>query len=158
MTTFSTSTRTAATVSASPEEVWSALTDPATVARLTPFLSRVTERGEHWVWEMTKVPVLGKSFSFTFTERMTFDEPSRIAFSHDPAAGNGDESAGVEGWYALEPRAQGTRLETSMEISVDLPFPGLTRPAVTAAMKTVVTVMGQRFAQNLLHHLGARSL
>lgn len=158
MTTFTTSTTTAATVTASPEEVWATLTDPALVARLTPFLSKVTERGDHWVWEMTKVPVLGKSFSFTFTERMTFDEPHRIEFTHDPDAGSGDETAGVEGWYALEPRAKGTRLETSMTISVDLPFPGITRPAVNAAMKTVVTLMGQRFAQNLLHHLGARTV
>lgn len=157
MTTFTTSTRSVATVSAPPEAVWAALTDPALLARLTPFLARVTEHGEHWVWEMTKVPVLGKSFSFTFTERMTFDEPHRIEFDHDPEAGTEHESAGVEGWYALEPRPQGTHLETSMAISVDLPFPGVTRPAVTAAMKGVVTLMGQRFSQNLLHHLDARA-
>lgn len=158
MATFTTSTRSRATVTASPEDVWAALTDPDRVAALTPFLHRVTARGEHWVWEMTKVPVLGKSFSFTFTERMSFEEPRRMEFSHDPAAGDGDESAGVEGWYHLEPRSAGTRLETSMAISVDLPFPGVTRPAVTAAMKGVVTLMGQRFSQNLLHHLGARSV
>lgn len=155
---FSTSTRSAATISATPDAVWATLTDPALVARLTPFLHRVTERGEHWVWEMTKVPVLGKSFSFSFTERMTFDEPHRIDFTHDPAAGHGDETAGVEGWYVLEPRSAGTHLETSLTISVELPFPGVTRPAVSAAMKGVVTLMGQRFSQNLLHHLGARSL
>lgn len=158
MATFTTSTRSRATVSASPDEVWAALTDPQRVAALTPFLHRVTAHGEHWVWEMTKVPVLGKSFSFTFTERMTFDEPRRMEFTHDPAAGDGHEAAGVEGWYDLEPRSAGTHLETSMAISVDLPFPGITRPAVTAAMKGVVTLMGQRFSQNLLHHLGARAV
>lgn len=158
MASFSTSTRSAATVSATPEAVWATLTDPDLVARLTPFLHRVTEHGEHWVWEMTKVPVLGKSFSFSFTERMAFDEPRRIDFTHDPAAGHAEESAGVQGWYALEPRTGGTHLETSMAITVELPFPALTRPAVTAAMKGVVTLMGQRFAQNLLHHLDARSL
>lgn len=157
MTSFSTSTRSAATVTASPQQVWDAITDPDQVARMTPFLSRVTPRGEHWVWEMTKVPVLGTSFSFTFTERMTFDEPHRMEFVHDPAAAAGPESAGVEGWYALTPHGEGTRLETSMAITVDLPFPGLTRPAVGAAMKGVVALMGQRFAQNLLHHLGART-
>ena len=157
MASFSTSTRSVATVTAEPDAVWAALTDPDLVARLTPFLHRVTERGEHWVWEMTKVPVLGKSFSFTFTERMRFDEPHRIEFSHDPAAGPSEESAGVDGWYALEPRPGGTRLETSMAITVELPFPGITRPAVTTAMKGVVALMGQRFSQQLLHHLGART-
>ncbi|GGL36564.1 SRPBCC family protein [Phycicoccus endophyticus] len=157
MATFSTSTTSSATVTATPEEVWAALTDPDVVARLTPFLHRVTERGEHWVWEMTKVPVLGRSFSFRFTERMHFEQPRRIRFSHDPDAGDGAESAGVDGWYLLEPRSAGTRLETQMAITVDLPFPGITRPAVTTAMKGVVTFMGQRFSQQLLAHLGART-
>ncbi len=157
MATFETSTRTAATVTAPPEDVWEALTDPDLVARLTPFLRTVRERGEHWVWELAKVPVLGKSFSFTFTERMTFDEPRCIEFTHDPAAGDGKEGAGVDGWYRLTPRRDGTHLETSMAISVDLPFPGVTRPAVTTAMKGVVALMGQRFSHNLLEHLGART-
>ncbi len=158
MATFTTSTTSAATVTAGSEEVWAALTDPALLARFTPFLHRVTAEGDdHWVWEMTKVPVLGKSFAFTFRERMTFDEPHRIEFTHDPAPGS-EEAAGVEGWYALEPRGEHTRLETSLAITVDLPFPGLVRPAVTAAMKAVVALMGQRFSAHLLQHLHARSV
>ena len=65
------------------------LTDPDQIARLTPFLHSVKEEGEHWVWQLTKVPVLGASFSFTFRERMDFDEPHRIDFTHDPAPGAG---------------------------------------------------------------------
>ena len=158
MSRFSTSTRSAATVTASPEEVWGALTDPGLVARLTPFLRTVREHGErHWVWELARVPLLGRSFSFTFTERMTFDEPHRIEFTHDPEArpGADDETAGVEGWYRLTRRGDETHLETSMAITVELPFPGLTRPAVTTAMKGVIGLMGQRFSHNLLEHLGA---
>ncbi len=154
---FSTATRTHAVVTASQDEVWAALTDPDLVARLTPFLRTVRERGEHWVWELARVPVLGTSFSFTFTERMTFDEPHHIEFAHDPEAGHAEENAGVDGWYRLSPEEDGTCLETSMAISVELPFPGLTRPAVTAAMKGVVALMGQRFSHNLLEHLGART-
>jgi len=153
--TFRTSTRSAATVTSPPEQVWAALTDPDLIAHLTPFLHRVREHGEHWVWELARVPVLGASFSFTFTERMTFVEPSHIEFAHDPAAGDGDEDAGVDGWYRLTPHPGGTHLETSMAISVELPFPGVTRPAVTTAMKGVVGIMGQRFSHNLLEHLGA---
>lgn len=155
MASFTTSTRSAATVTAEPAAVWTALTDPDLVARLTPFLAAVREEGEHWVWEMQKVPVLGKSFSFTFTERMAFDEPHRIDFTHDPDASPDREQAGVDGWYRLTPRSAGTHLETSMAITVDLPFPGLARPAVTTAMKGVVALMGQRFSHNLLTHLGA---
>src|SRR5688572_4453086 len=109
MATFSTSTRNAATVTAGVPEVWDVLTDPALVARLTPFLHTVRPEGEHWVWQMTKVPVLGRSFSFTFRERMAFDPRSRIEFTHDPAPG-ADEAAGVAGWYALQEHPGGTRL------------------------------------------------
>ena len=123
MATFSTANRSAATVSADVDAVWDVLTDPDQLARLTPFLHSVTEEGEHWVWQLSKVPVLGASFSFTFRERMDFDEPHRIDFTHDPAPGV-DEKAGVVGWYKLAPRPSGTHLETSMQITVDLPFPG----------------------------------
>lgn len=158
MASFTTSTTSAATVTAGIDEVWAALNDPALLARFTPFLARVVPEDDgHWVWEMSKVPVLGKSFAFTFRERMTFDEPRRIEFTHDPAPG-AEEAAGVEGWYALEPRGERTHLATSLTITVDLPFPGLVRPAVTTAMKGVVGLMGQRFSANLLQHLHARSV
>ena len=157
MATFSTSTRSGATVTAGVDDVWDVLTDPDQIARLTPFLHSVREDGEHWVWQMTKVPVLGATFSFTFRERMEFDEPHRIDFTHDPAPG-ADETAGVAGWYRLAPRPTGTHLETSMAITVDLPFPGVVRPAVTTAMKGVVALMGQRFSHNLLTHLGASAV
>ncbi|WP_377638880.1 CoxG family protein [Oryzobacter terrae] len=158
MGTFSTSNRSAATVTAGIDDVWEVLTDPDLLARFTPFLHRVLPEGDdHWVWEMTKVPVLGSSYSFTFRERMTFDEPHRIEFTHDPAPGR-HEGAGVEGWYALQPRGEHTRLETSLAITVELPVPGLLRPAVTTGMKGVVALMGQRFSAHLLQHLHARSV
>lgn len=156
MTWFTTSTRSSAMVSATPEEVWGALSDPDQLARMTPFLQDVRPQGtDHWVWEMNSLPVLGHSVSLSFTERMTFDEPHRIEFVHDPSAGPGDEGAGVEGWYALSQRSAGTLLETSMAITVDLPFPGLLRPAVCKAMTAVIVLMGQRFSHNLLDHLDA---
>ncbi|GAA4410867.1 hypothetical protein GCM10023168_31060 [Fodinibacter luteus] len=156
MATFSTSSRSTATVTAEVGEVWAVLTDPDLLARFTPFLHSVTEHGEHWVWQLSRIPVLGANFSFTFRERMDFDEPHRIDFTHDPAP-DSDESAGVAGWYALAPHPRGTHLETAMTITVELPFPGVLRPAVTTAMKGVVGLMGQRFSHNLLHHLGAHT-
>jgi len=157
MGTFSTTSRSTATISAPVDAVWGVLTDPESIARLTPFLHSVREEGEHWIWQLSKIPVLGASFSFTFRERMTFDEPRRIDFTHDPAPG-ADESAGVVGWYELGPRAAGTHLETSMRITVDLPFPGVLRPAVSTAMKGVVALMGQRFSHNLLAQLDATTV
>ena len=151
---FSTKTQSTALVPATPERVWAALADPHQLAHMTPLLQEVRKQGaDHWVWEMNEIAVVGRSFSFTFTERMTFEEHRRIEFTHDPSAGVGKEIAGVEGWYDLTPRDGGTWLEASMEISVDLPFPGLARPAITTAMKGVVAMMGQRFGHHLLEHL-----
>jgi carbon monoxide dehydrogenase subunit G len=151
---FTTSTTAEATVSASPDEVWAALTDAALLARLTPFLSRITDCGEHWVWEMVGVPALGRTLAFTFTERMTFDAPRRIEFVHEPPDG-ATEHAGVSGWYALEPHHRGTRLSTALHISADLPAPALMRAPVEGAMHHVASFMGNRFSQNLLRHLDA---
>jgi carbon monoxide dehydrogenase subunit G len=155
--TFSTGVSSGATVTAEIQEVWQALTDPGLLAHFTPFLHTVREEGPHWVWQLSRIPVLGSSFSFTFRERMTFHEPRRIDFTHDPAPG-ATEHAGVEGWYALEPLAVGTRLEASLHITVELPFPGVLAPAVTTAMRGVLAVMQQRFSHNLVAHLGARTV
>ena len=157
MATFSTRVRSGATVTAEVDAVWSALTDPDLLASFTPFLHTVRDEGVHWVWQLSRIPLLGSTFSFTFRERMHFQEPRHIAFSHDPAPGV-PEAAGVDGWYALEPLPDATRLEASLEIRVDLPFPGVLRPAVTAAMKGVLAVMQQRFSHNLVTHLGARTI
>ena len=166
MTRFSAGTRAEAVVDAPPAEVWAALTDPDVVARLTPFVRRIVAadiRGagsapaEHWRWEMTGLKVLGIGVAPTFTERMTYDEPARIDFRHDPPPGGSERSA-VEGWYRLEEVVAGTRLTTSMEITVDLPLPRVSAGAVRVAMCRVIDQMGERFSRNLLAHLGAREV
>ncbi|MGL5819033.1 MAG: SRPBCC family protein [Phycicoccus sp.] len=154
---FTTSTTAEATVSASPGEVWAAVTDASLLARLTPFLSHIADHGAHWVWEMAGVPALGRTLTFTFTERMTFDAPHRIEFVHEPPDG-ATEHAGVAGWYLLEPRDGGTHLSTALHITAHLPAPALMRSPVQGAMHQVASFMGNRFSQNLLRHLGAVAL
>jgi carbon monoxide dehydrogenase subunit G len=158
MTSFSAKTQAEAVVLASREEIWAALVDPALMARLTPFLRNITADGDHWLWEMTGLNVLGLKFAPAFTERMVFTEPERIEFHHDPPAG-ATEKAGVEGWYALTPvdgtDGPATRLVTELEITVDLPLPKASGRAVRASMGKVIDVMGDRFSQRLLDHLGA---
>ena len=154
---FSAETHAVATITASREEVWAVLVDPALVARMTPFARRITERDGHWVWELSGLKVLGVGLAPTFTERMTYDEPSRIDFHHDPQPGEA-ERAGVEGWYSLEEAPEGTRLETSLTITLDLPLPRASGGAVRRAMGSVVDQMGDRFSANLLEHLGAEQV
>jgi len=161
VTTFSSSTTAEALVPVGRDRVWDVLTDPDVVARLTPFVSSITEEGDHWIWTMSGLSVLGKGFTATFTERMTLEERTRIEFTHDPPAG-GKERAGVHGWYALSDHtgADGARsdecvmLEISLEICVDLPLPRLSGGAVRSTMKAVTSQMGDRFSKNLLDHLG----
>jgi carbon monoxide dehydrogenase subunit G len=131
--------------------LWKALTDPDLLPRLTPYLHSIDAEGDLWRWNMARIPVLGVSVAPSFTERMTFDEPRRIDFTHDPESGQ--EKAGVEGTYELEEVEGGTRLSIDLDICVDLPLPGIARGAVERAMRGVIAAMGRRFAANLLRHL-----
>lgn len=157
MTHFAADTRAEAVVAAPRADIWATLTDPGLVAELTPFVRRITEHGDHWRWEMGGLSVLGVGVSPAFTERMSYDEPRRIEFRHDPPDGATERSA-VEGWYQLEEVDAGTRLTTSLEITLDLPLPRASRPAVKRAMAGVIGQMGDRFSQNLLDHLGAEEV
>jgi len=131
--------------------LWKALTDPDLLPRLTPYLHSIDVDGDLWRWNMVRIPVLGVSVAPSFTERMSFEEPRRIGFTHDPRSG--PEKAGVEGTYLLEQVDGGTRLSIDLDICVDLPLPGMARGAVERAMRGVIASMGRRFATNLLRHL-----
>ncbi|MGB0100406.1 MAG: SRPBCC family protein [Nocardioides sp.] len=157
MTRFSASTRAEALVAAPRADIWAALTDPALVAELTPFVKQITEDGEHWRWELSGLTVLGVGVAPAFTERMSYDEPRRIDFRHDPPQGSTERSS-VEGWYELEEADAGTRLTTSLEITLDLPLPKVSGRAVRATMNGVIDQMGERFSKNLLAHLGAEEV
>lgn len=153
MTIFTAKTEAKAVVRASREDIWAVLVDPDLVAKLTPFLKSITEQGDHWTWQMSGLDVLGVKIAPSFTEKMTFDEPDRIEFHHDPPNGT-TERSGVEGWYDLTEVSEGTHLATGLEISLDLPLPKVSGRAVRATMKGVIDKMGDRFSQNLLDHLG----
>jgi carbon monoxide dehydrogenase subunit G len=155
VTSFSVSTASTATVDADRQRVWAALTDPDLVVRLTPYLSRIDAAHDggvdRWTWQLVRIPLLGSMVSPSFTEVMTYDEPSRIDFVHDPA--RTDEKAGVDGSYVLKEAGQGTDLSIDLAITVELPFPKLARPAVHVAMRAVIATMGTRFSHNLVRHL-----
>ncbi len=154
MTRFSADTRAEAVVAASRADIWAALTDPTLVGELTPFVKSIRADGEHWRWQLSGLKVLGVGVAPSFTERMVLDEPTRIEFRHDPPAGTSEKS-GVEGWYELTEVDAGTRLVTSLEITLELPLPRASGRAVKAAMNGVIAQMGERFSKNLLAHLGA---
>ena len=152
---FSAKTHAEAVVLAPQQDIWAVLVDPDLMARFTPFLKRITADGDEWRWEMSGIDVLGVKVAPAFTERMVFTEPDRIEFRHDPPAGT-KEKAGVEGWYDLSPAegGDGTTLVTELEITLDLPLPKASGPAVRAAMRKVIDTMGDRFSASLLDHLG----
>ena len=159
MTAFTATTRAEAIVLATRQEIWDVLRDADLVAELTPFVTRIEDQGEHWIWSMTRLPVPRVTLSPTFTERMEYVELERIEFKHDAPQGS-DENACVDGWYELEelePRSGedvATMLRTSLSITLDLPLPRALKPAVKASMKTVINQMGDRFSANMLNHLG----
>lgn len=141
-----------ATLRSSPDQVWDVLTDPVLLTKLTPYLKRIDVDGKHWTWNLTHIPVMSATVAPVFTEVMTFDEPTRITFEHDPE--RPDERTGVEGEYLLRPDGTGTRVAIDLEIWCDLPLPRVSRIAVETVMHGVVAAMGRRFASNMLRHLG----
>jgi carbon monoxide dehydrogenase subunit G len=154
MTRFTASNKSSATLKSSRKDVWVALTDPELLPKLTPYLHRIDVDGDRWTWHVTKVPVLGKNIGSVFTEVMTFEEPKRIDFKHDPE--RTDEKTEVNGEYHLEDEGSGTRVSIDLGVSVELPFPkGMRRP-VEGAISAVMAGMGKRFASNLLRHLGEK--
>ena len=56
--------------------------------------------------------------------------------------------------YDLTPHEDATDLHIDLTLSVDLPLPGLTRPAVETIMLTSMRTTGRRFATNLYELLG----
>lgn len=153
---FSATTESEAVVQAPREVIWQALTDPELLPRLTPFLESIHADGDTWCWQMTRIPVVGIDLVPAFTERMVFDEPSRIDYHHAPPPGT-RERTGVDGWYVLtEQGLDATHLAISLTVTVDLPVSRLASPAVTTAMRGVMATMGKRFAASLVQHVAAR--
>lgn len=150
MTIFSATKQSQADVPYPVADVWEALCDPAVVGRLTPFVRRIDADEEDWVWHLTSIPVLGKSFALSFTERMAFTPQTFIDFRHEPPM---PERAGTDGTYRLAEQASGTRLAIDLTVHVDLPFPRLARGAVQTSMQGVLAAMGAGFARGLDQHL-----
>ncbi|MEO6021330.1 MAG: SRPBCC domain-containing protein [Knoellia sp.] len=156
MATFTATKTSEATVAYPRDLVWDVLTDPTTVAKLTPLVRSITANGDLWKWQLAKIPVLGQSFELGFTEAMTYDPKSRITFAHTP---EGDERAGTDGRYDLSDAdgKKSTRLQIKLKVTVDLPFPGLLKPAIQTTMQGVIAAMGSGFARAIEKELRTRA-
>jgi carbon monoxide dehydrogenase subunit G len=149
VTRFEATVESADTVPADAEQIWAVLTDPEALTRLTPMLERVEPKGETWVWHMVHVSGLGVGIVPVFTEKMDFQPPKHIGFTHAPPPGS-RERVWVGGTYDLTPVENGTRLAIVITVGVDLPLPGAMRPAVTRFIRATMNRTGDRFAKNLL--------
>ena len=150
---FSATNDSEAVVAADREAIWKALTDPVVLPRLTPLLRHIETDGDLWTWELSRIGVLGASIAPSFTERMHFDEPEHIKYTHEPPHGR-HERAGAEGWYQLDEVDGGTHLRISLTLTVELPLSRMAQPAVRRVMESAMARTGERFAVNLLRHLG----
>ncbi len=142
------------TVPASRDQIWRILTDPSTLADLTPLVRSIEATGPQWRWKLNGIDGLGLSVEAVFTERMEFTEKQQIVFSHDPPEDD-RERAAVEGVYELTWAGEtATDLQVDLELLVDLPLPRLSRHAVEPLILSTMRLTGQRFATNLYEHLG----
>jgi carbon monoxide dehydrogenase subunit G len=154
MTVFSTRNVSSSTVPAPSSSIWQLVTDPGTLADLTPMVRGIEASGTHWTWTLHGIEALGLKVEPVFTERMEFTTERQIVFSHDPP-GPGRELAGLEGVYDLTPVANGaTDLAVDLTLSIDVPLPGLSRRAVEGVLKSMMRTTGRVFATNLYERLG----
>lgn len=153
VTRFEATNRSSEVVRADRSEIWTALTDPELLTELTPLLRRIDTDGDQWVWHMWGISALGMEIAPSFTETMVLDPEHRIDFSHTPPPGR-PERAGADGVYVLEDHADGTQLDITIHIHVELPLPRASRRAVERVMEESMDRTGDRFGRNLLDHLG----
>lgn len=157
MAVFTATVTSQADISAKRQDVWAALTDPVLLPKLTPLLRSIDADGDTWTWHMARIGGLGTSIVASFTEAMTFDEGTRIAYTHAPPKGV-KERSGAEGVYRLADIDGGTHLDIELTLSVELPLPKASTTAVQKIMKRTMDHTGDKFSANLLAHLGAREL
>jgi carbon monoxide dehydrogenase subunit G len=155
---FAATNRSEADVDATPAAVWGVLTDPAALVRLTPLLTGIRTDGDTWVWQMQRIKALGVGIDPVFTEAMTFQESGgkrTIRYHHAPPHG-ADERVGAEGTYVVTGREGATHLAIELTVSVELPLPTISGPAVRSVMSQLMTRTGDRFATNLLREVQGR--
>lgn len=156
MTTFSVTVSSVAEVEADRHEVWVRLVDPRSLVRLTPLLTGIDADGDTWVWHLVQIKGLGTGITPEFTEHMVFEPENSIVFSHRPPTGT-RERVGAHGRYDLRDSPTGVELSIELTITVDLPLPRAAAAAVKTVMRRTMTMMGDRFAANLLADLPPRS-
>ena len=154
MTWFSARNISLSTVPVPLDVIWPLITDPNTLASLTPLVRSIEASGSHWLWTLNGIEGLGLKVEPEFTERMEFTPKEQIVFTHDPPAGS-RERASVEGTYDFTPvDDDSTELKVDLTLAVNLPLPRLSRVAVESIMHASMRVTGQRFASNLYKQLG----
>lgn len=153
MATFSARDISASTVPVTADRIWAQISDPASLTALTPLVRSIVVEDGLWRWQLSGIEALGISVAPTFTERMEFVEPRLIRFSHERAPGE-RERAGADGTYELTQTGDETELKVDIALTVELPLPRLSAPAVERVMKATMQRTGKRFAVNLYHRLG----
>lgn len=153
MTTFSSRNQSIARVPVARDEIWDVLSNPATLARLTPLIDDITAAGTKWCWRLAGISALGISIAPSFTERMTMQPPSRIMFAHEPPPGK-SERAGANGVYELTELAPDrTKLMIDITLCAELPLPAFSRRAVEKTMAVTMQRTGDAFAARLYDEL-----
>lgn len=156
MTTFTANNTSTAVVLAPREQIWDILTDPDTLAKLTPLVRTIDPDGDRWFWSLAGIKGLGMEVAPSFTETMAFTPKERIDYTHTPPPG-AREWAGADGWYVLDDHPSGTTVSISITLHVDLPLPKLSARAVEGVMSQAMVRTGDAFARNLDRELGVRS-
>lgn len=149
MTRFENRNVSTAIVPAPRERIWEIVSNPDSLAALTPLVRSIEPRGDFWRWTLTGLSAFGVSAAPSFTERMRLFPMHRIEFEHSPPLDR-SEMSGVDGVYELDELDPGrTRLHIDVTMHLELPLPSFSRSAVERLVARTMQRTGDGFSENL---------
>lgn len=134
-------------VAAPPQRVWETVSDVSRLGELMPEVERYEPVDDGWRWVLVEQQRLGRTFQPRFTVRYELEEPERVRFERVAAPG---DSAQAGGLIAVG-RSDGERTEASfrLELTVDLPVPGLLRGSVATMLSDEIRRLADGFLTNV---------
>lgn len=147
MTRVSASVERSAAVDAPPAEVWAVVADVGRLGELMPDVERYERVDGGWRWVMVEQRRLGQRFQPRFTVRYELDDPERVRFERVTGADDSADAGGEITVRAADGAA--TRLAFRLELTVDVPVPGLLAGAVRAMLTDEIRRLADGFLANV---------
>lgn len=137
-------------VDKSPEEVYKKLSDINKAKKLVPGLDSIKKVKENvYRWKFKPMGMKGVSVTLEFDTEFTFNEPSSVKWASIEGSGNAE----MKGEFKIKGSQKGTTVEVKIEMTPDLPVPGIFRKLAEPIVKSEFEGMMKKFMENIENEL-----